>query len=619
MKIHRTRLSVLFLLALGACDGATDSRPVQALTITGGTVEVRAYEDTTLSVVATDPEGDVIEHPRLTWTTSNAAVATVDGNGKVHGVALGMAEITAQAGEVTATAHVAVTAARMMSLNVVPDTVRALPGDRVSPVVVGTDRSGSTIYVYPTWSSADTAIAVPGYYDGAVARLPGTTRLYATIDGARDSVVLVVGPPPSFTIYPDTAVLLVGDTPDHLAAERSGTAGALIDLNRIVAWTSSDPGVATVDAAGNVTAVGPGAATITATLPGTGVASTTRAYVLRYQPALDFVSWQTRDLGGCGLTRSGQAYCTMQTRYFASAPRAFATAAPAEECRILVSDSRASYYDYGRCSRFPLAVDGGHQFTSLSSGSLRACGVDMAGAVWCWGAQPQRVQGLGTVAQVAVSSEGYCALESSGNVLCWGAYNSSGTQGNGTTTPSATPTPVAGGVHFRSVAGGGLNMCGVDDGGSAWCWGANVSGQVGDGTTKTALVPTLVQTPVKFASLYVSLGTACGLDAAGKAYCWGGAPASSPVPVAAPTAQSFRALALRPAGVCGITVQGTVVCWGASIDPNAPNPGPPGSDWVSISADFDQTCAVSATGRVACWTGRSTAGVWNVVDLPRGG
>ncbi|HET6764652.1 MAG TPA: Ig-like domain-containing protein, partial [Longimicrobiaceae bacterium] len=247
---------------------------MQALAMAGDTASVRAYEDRSLAVVATDPSGNVIEHPRLTWTTSNASVATVDGNGTVHGVALGEADVTAHAGEVTATARITVLPARVMTLNILPDTVRALPGDQVTPAVVGTDRSGATVNVYPTWSAADTAVADRGYYLGAMARLPGTTRLYATVDGVRDSVVLVVGPPPSFTIYPDTAVLLMGAGPDHLVAERTGTAKVTVDLTRVLTWTSSDPGVATVDAAGNVNPVGPGAATITATLAGTGVAST---------------------------------------------------------------------------------------------------------------------------------------------------------------------------------------------------------------------------------------------------------------------------------------------------------------------------------------------------------
>ena len=101
------------------------------------------------------------------------------------------------------------------------------------------------------------------------------------------------------------------------------------------------------------------------------------------------------------------------------------------------------------------------------------------------------VGGAGTLSGVAGLSpygvaEGYCAVLTSGGVDCWGS-NEYGDLGNGTETPSPTPTAVVG-VGGRRHAGGVKQVstttyshCALLTSGGVDCWGPGDSGQLGNG------------------------------------------------------------------------------------------------------------------------------------------
>jgi alpha-tubulin suppressor-like RCC1 family protein len=84
-----------------------------------------------------------------------------------------------------------------------------------------------------------------------------------------------------------------------------------------------------------------------------------------------------------------------------------------------------------------------------------------------------------------------CALVSGGAAYCWGS-NGGGQIGDGTNFDRPIPTPVSGGLQFRTLSTYGSSTCGYTQIGQLYCWGDNTLGAVGDGTTTTRNVPTLI-------------------------------------------------------------------------------------------------------------------------------
>jgi alpha-tubulin suppressor-like RCC1 family protein len=124
-----------------------------------------------------------------------------------------------------------------------------------------------------------------------------------------------------------------------------------------------------------------------------------------------------------------------------------------------------------------------------------------------------------------------CGVTTSGAAYCWGA-NHRGQLGDGTTTDSTTPIPVAGGLTFAMVNAAGWSSCGVTTSGTAYCWGANDTGQLGDGTNNQRTAPSPVVGGLKFQTVsgeqadgqwaeYSDPALTFGVSSAGVVYCWG--------------------------------------------------------------------------------------------------
>jgi Regulator of Chromosome Condensation (RCC1) repeat protein len=170
-------------------------------------------------------------------------------------------------------------------------------------------------------------------------------------------------------------------------------------------------------------------------------------------------------------------------------------------------------------------------------------------------------------ARLAAGSVHTCSLNSSGAAYCWGA----GQLGDGSTTISASPVAVSGGLSFRALTASESHTCGLTSAGAAYCWGRNDEGELGDGSTTDRATPVAVAGGLSFSALATGGGHTCGLTSAGAAYCWGsnnfgqrgdGSPPDRTTPVAVAGGLSFSALVAGARHTCALTSAGLAYCWG---------------------------------------------------------
>ncbi len=198
----------------------------------------------------------------VTWTSSDTTVATVDANGKVTAVKNGTATITATTEDGTKTATCAVTVTTSVTgvtLNKTTLTIAVGNNETLTATISPATASNKNV----TWTSSDATVATVDASGKVTGVKNGTATITVTTeDGAKTATCAVT------VITSVTGVTLNKTT---LSLEPTGvetlTATVSPDnaTNKNVTWTSSNTGIATVDANGKVTAVAVGTATITVT------------------------------------------------------------------------------------------------------------------------------------------------------------------------------------------------------------------------------------------------------------------------------------------------------------------------------------------------------------------
>lgn len=253
-----------------ATAGVTVQRvPVASVEVTPATASVRVGEGRNLMARVRDADGGVLEGREVTWRSSNAAVATVDGGGRVTGVTPGTVYVRASSEGRSDSSRVTVTAGPPTSLEVTPGSVSILPGATAQLEAIFRDASGTIVSGSAiTWSTSAAAVATVNTQGlvTAVSEGQATVTARAGTMQARVEVEVQTRPVDRVEVDPATATLQTGES-ISLSARPLAQDGSLLG-GRTVSWSSGSPQVATVDQSGVVSAVGPGTARITASSEG---------------------------------------------------------------------------------------------------------------------------------------------------------------------------------------------------------------------------------------------------------------------------------------------------------------------------------------------------------------
>lgn len=558
MSRIRIAASAAALLVLAACGGdtvspASNNPPpppspvaISSIELSPPTASVQTGKTTTLAATPRDVNGAALTGRTLTWSTSSAAVAGVDANGIVTGVAAGTATISVTGEGKTASAAITVTAPApvipVATVTVAPalDTVEAYDPTTMTAVTRDAKDSVLTGRVI-RWKSSNAAVATIDSVTGALLGVDrGTITITATSEGKTGSVSRVVvikyrsvasgsmhacdiasggfvwcwglngkeGRIGSATLGDNamsTSPVLVPNTGwtaqrfTQLSSYGTHTCGITTDA-RAYCWGNNGWGV----------------------LGGGNNAGQSNVPIL---VAAD-LSFRQVSAGAdhtCGLTTDNRAYCWGHNDW-----RAFASNAPA-------------------MSTTPVAVVPEMTFAAITAGTSFTCGVTTSGASYCWGSSGLGQLGDGskisygntysvTPLAVAVPSQlrvidaslNYtCGLTTNSQAYCWGSNG--GRLGNGPTgTDSSTPVAVSGGLTFSSISSGNGFSCGVTTSSQVWCWGSNDNGQLGVAGINFSTTPvraggSLLAAEVSAASVATGFGRHSCVIAADRlsTYCFG--------------------------------------------------------------------------------------------------
>jgi alpha-tubulin suppressor-like RCC1 family protein len=433
---------------------------------------------------------------RLTWESSNPAVASAEPGGVITAIAPGTVTITARSTVVSAST-----------------TLTVLPA--VAQITLAS--AGTVVPLGGTLQITATTLDNQGHV------LTGRTVTWEAGDGTIISV--------------DATGLATGVT--------AGT---------IILTVASEGAVATLDLAARMD--GPLAAVTGGNLHSCGVTTTGHVYC-----------WGQHTVGQLGPATIGGlgAVLVPSVEQFASL-----AAGGSHTCALNLS-GKAFCWGYNSFGQLGAAsgaigevetVSGGLTFSRLTAGLEYTCGLS-AGSAFCWGLNGMGQLGRGTddllthtapvavvgghaFTSIAAGENTACGLMAGGQAWCWGS-NASGGLGLGTMDgdPHSTPVHAAPALTFTAIAPGRVRTCGITTAGGVSCWGGD------------QLAPVSLDATTGYVEIAAGGANFCRLDGAGAVSCWGDESLGN-LP-----AEPLAGLKLGSHHACAkVVASGKVLCWG---------------------------------------------------------
>ena len=245
--------------------------------------------DISLLIVQTEQISATIQPTNTTdksiiWRSDNEKVAIVSPDGTVIAKSIGVANITATNGEVSASCRVTVNPIEASKVTLNVENLNLFVGQ--TETLSATVEPENTTDAKIVWASDDETIATVSEDGIVTAVMVGIANITATCGEATATCKVSVSPvlPTEITLNISNVTLNTEETIglEAIVEPENATEVALT-------WASSDKAIATVDAVGNVTAIAPGTATITVSTSN-GITSSCTITVLAKQSGIDIVN-----------------------------------------------------------------------------------------------------------------------------------------------------------------------------------------------------------------------------------------------------------------------------------------------------------------------------------------
>lgn len=244
--------------------------PVARVVVSPNQLTMNPGQTSQLSVTLNDGAGNVLQGRTVTYTSSDPAIATVNGSGLVTAVAQGTAQIDVASEGEKGSVAVTVNPVPIASITIVPNVFALRVTQTTTLTAEARDAQGQLLTNRTfSWSSSAPSVATVDQSGLVTAVAVGTATINATSEGRTGSATINVAPEPvnSVTLTARRTYVVPGDTMHLTVVLRDAQNNVL--TGRIVVYAATPAGLVTVDAAGVVTGISSsGTSAVTATSEG---------------------------------------------------------------------------------------------------------------------------------------------------------------------------------------------------------------------------------------------------------------------------------------------------------------------------------------------------------------
>lgn len=192
----------------------SSTQVVASIGVSPTSVSVLAGQTAKLAAKALNSSGGTVAGAGISWASSNAAVASVDTDGTVHGLSAGSASVTASSGGKSASASVTVTVATVpvASVKVALNSQSITTGQSTQATATAYDANGNVLAGRSaSWASSNGAVATVSTSGLVSAVAAGSATISATIEGITGGASISVTASSTLSgiaIYPGDSIQL---------------------------------------------------------------------------------------------------------------------------------------------------------------------------------------------------------------------------------------------------------------------------------------------------------------------------------------------------------------------------------------------------------------------------
>ena len=263
----RATTTTLALIGLAGCLDLKTTADACSISVAPATLTLPVNSASSIVGTAFDCSGNSIRNKKISYASSNTAVATVTTEGNVIAVSVGGASVSVVADGKSASVPVTVTP-EVAATVIINPSVLTLRRTNTRDLVATARNSQNTIIANSAfrWSSSNSSILSVDQSGKVTALAPGSVVVTATADQTVGSASIIVTDIPigSCALSPASSKVTVSQSVQPTLVVRDTANNVISSQGRAIVWTSSNEIVATVSNTGLATTRKAGTTTITA-------------------------------------------------------------------------------------------------------------------------------------------------------------------------------------------------------------------------------------------------------------------------------------------------------------------------------------------------------------------